>query len=261
MKKYFVHIWVTVLTCIYLPAATVTQYSSYVGLLERLFDGFVSIEDAMNYGDHGIGTTHALDGEVIIMDGEIYRINYEGAVERINPSELTPYVTLAFTPESEAIPYNLPAGIAYDQLANTLHKLDSIDRFAENHAYAVRIEGNFKYLKARSVPKQTKPYPSLIEIVENQSVFEFQNENFTVIGFWNPEYAAAFNPPKWHIHGINQTRDGGGHILDFITGDDLKLYLWKMTSLQIHQPDTLEFESADLMKDRSADVHRVNRDQ
>jgi len=241
-------------------AGNLTQYSSYTGLLKRLFDGFVSFEEVVAIGNHGIGTTDQLNGELIILDGVPYRVNFEGQVEKIAPEETTPYVTLAKVEKKDAFVATLPAGTEYDELDDVIKSVAK-DVFTENFPYAIRLEGTFAEAKLRSIPKLEKPYISLTEVAKNQNVFEFKDHGFTLIGFWNPSYAEAFNPPQWHIHGLDSELKAGGHALKFKTGSDVKVYLWKLTGFDIRVPDTVDFAKADFSEDLSKEVLKVNRDK
>jgi acetolactate decarboxylase len=44
-----------------------------------------------------------------------------------------------------------------------------------NIFYWVKIEGGFSYMHARSVPVQEKAYPPLVEFIQNQPEFIFEN--------------------------------------------------------------------------------------
>ena len=237
----------------------VVQYSSYTGLLQRLFDGFVTFEEALQYGDQGVGSTDGLNGEVIIQDGIPYRVNVLGKVEKVALDESAPYITLCDTPESEAIECTLPEGTTYSALTNTITNLLG-KQFQKNYPYAIRISGVLLKAKTRSVPKSEKPYPALVDIVADQSIFEFNDEEFVLIGFWYPAYAKAFNPPEWHIHGLTADKTSGGHVLDFETAKDVNVQLWKKTTFVVHQPDTQAFAETDFNQDMSAAVKKVNRD-
>jgi acetolactate decarboxylase len=238
--------------------SAVVQYSSYTGLLQRLFDGFVSYEEALETGDQGIGTTDGLNGEVTILEGIPYRVNYDGKVDRVSPEEISPYITLSTAPEAEAIEITLPAGTSYSTLTKTVCEQMG-DRFQKNFPHAIRITGTFAKVTTRSVPKLEKPYPALTAVTEKQHVFQFADRDFVLVGFWYPRYAQAFNPPEWHIHGLTSDKEAGGHVLNFETAENVKIQLWKKTTFIIHQPDTQAFAETDFDADMSAAVKKVNR--
>ena len=260
MKRYLLLVLFAITGVFGLHASdAVVQYSSYTALLQRLFDGFVTYEEALEYGDTGVGTTDGLNGEVIIQDGVPYRVNFDGKVDQVALSESSPYITLCDTPADEAVEIALPKGISYPLLTETIVDLLG-ERFQKNYPYAILISGHFTHVKTRSVPKSEKPYPALIDIVKEQHTFDFENRAFTLIGFWYPGYAKAFNPPQWHIHGLTQDKTAGGHVLEFETADDVTIQLWKKTTFVVHQPDTTAFAETDFDVDLSAAVKKVNHD-
>ena len=55
-----------------------------------------------------------------------------------------------------------------------------------NCFYVIRIDGEFRSVKTRSVPPQEKPYPVLSEVTKHQSVFKFENVKGTILGFGVP---------------------------------------------------------------------------
>ena len=48
-------------------------------------------------------------------------------------------------------------------------------------------------VQTRSVPKQTEPYPPLVDVTSEQIVFEYKDVQGTLVGFWCPEYAEGVN--------------------------------------------------------------------
>jgi len=80
--------------------------------------------------------------------------------------------------------------------------------------YAIKIEGTFKYIKARNIPGQNKPYPQFSEVVKNQLIFEFNDVEGTIVGFWCPAYVEGMSVPGYHFHFITKDRKTGGHLLE-----------------------------------------------
>ena len=79
---------------------------------------------------------------------------------------------------------------------------------------AIKITGNFSYVKARSVHKQTEPFPTLQEIVANQAVFEFEQISGSMLGYWFPKFMDGVNFPGFHFHFLSDDLTKGGHLLD-----------------------------------------------
>jgi acetolactate decarboxylase len=78
---------------------------------------------------------------------------------------------------------------------------------------AVRIDGSFGFVRARSVPRHEPPYPSLTELAHEQHVFEFRDVEGTIVGFRFPSYAQGIELAGYHLHFVDADRLRGGHVL------------------------------------------------
>ena len=95
-----------------------------------------------------------------------YRADVEGNITEVPAEERTPFAVVV--PFAPAIEFDLEGSLDHDRL------LSEIDRRipAETASCAVRIDGRFKLVRARSVPRQEPPYRPLTEVVSEQQVFE-----------------------------------------------------------------------------------------
>jgi acetolactate decarboxylase len=75
------------------------------------------------------------------------------------------------------------------------------------------VDGRFEYVKTRSVPRQHKPYPPLVEVVKDQPTFELHDVSGSLVGFRFPDYAQGLNVSGYHFHFITADRSAGGHVL------------------------------------------------
>lgn len=117
---------------------------------------------------------------------------------------------------------------------------------SQNLPYAIRIQGNFPYLKVRSEPKQTLPYRPLNGVLATQQqVFELRNVQGTLVGFRLPQYFKDVNVAGYHFHFITSDRKRGGHLLD---GQFLNpvVDVETLQDWQIQLPDNAAFEQAPL---------------
>jgi acetolactate decarboxylase len=80
--------------------------------------------------------------------------------------------------------------------------------------HAIRVDGRFSRILARSVPRQRKPYRPLVDVVSDQRVFELADIEATVVGFRFPDYAGELNVPGHHLHFISADRRRAGHVLE-----------------------------------------------
>lgn len=187
---------------------TLYQVSTINSLLAGNYDGFLTVGELKENGDIGLGTFDMLDGEMMVLDGEVYRIDSEGKVIKVKDEETTPFAEVTMFEEDNS--QNLTSIDSIDTLQEQLNNLiTNKDLF-----YVFRIDTKFDYIKTRSVPKQERPYPILSEVTKNQSIFEFHDVKGTVVVVWCPEYIGGVNVAGYHMHFIADDRTKGGHLLE-----------------------------------------------
>jgi acetolactate decarboxylase len=186
----------------------VFQTSTFDAMLDGRYDGDVTFAELRERGDLGLGTLDALDGEMIAVDGHFYSAATDGSVREVAPEERTPFAVV--TPFAPAVRFRVHGTLDHDQLLARLD--DAVDDPAI--CYAVRVDGRFPRVLARSVPRQRRPYPPLADAVKQEREFEFANVVGTVVGFRFPDYAQGINVPGYHLHFVTDDRTRGGHLLD-----------------------------------------------
>jgi acetolactate decarboxylase len=203
---------------------TLYQVSVLSGLMNGDYAGKVSLDQIRKHGDFGIGTFDRLDGEAIELDGVFYQVGYDGAVRRMPGNLRSPFAMVKFFGADLRFPVKDIPDFKFLQ--------DIVDCYlkSKNIPYAVKIEGKFKYIKVRSVPAQSKPYPALAEVIKKQSVFEYRDIEGTLVGFRMPDYMNGANTPGYHAHFLSRDKTQGGHLLDCSVGsaevaiDDIKRF-------------------------------------
>jgi acetolactate decarboxylase len=184
------------------------QASTIGALLDGAYEGDVSFAELAEHGDLGLGTLDSLDGEMIALDGRFYRADVAGAINEVDPQARTPFAVLTwFTPTAEI---RVEEPVSHAEL---FARLD--DRLPEGTAAcAVRIDGSFDLVHARSVPRQTPPYRPLAEVVGEQHVFDLADVEGTMVGFRFPDYSEGIEVSGYHLHFITADRTRGGHVLE-----------------------------------------------
>jgi acetolactate decarboxylase len=228
----------------------VYQTSTINALLEGIYDGDMTYGQLREHGDFGLGTFNALDGEMIAFDGRFYQIKSDGVASLVNDAQKTPFAVVQFF-EAE-IEEGLDRELGYEQLKAYLHSLIPTTNFF----YAIRIDGLFKYMKTRSVPRQVKPYPPLIEVTKTQPVFEFADVAGTIAGFRFPDYAQGINVPGYHLHFLTEDRRAGGHLLDCRLQHG-KVLVEHTSNFHMELPTQGTFLEADLAKDQRETLHQA----
>ncbi|MDD5533614.1 MAG: acetolactate decarboxylase, partial [Syntrophales bacterium] len=164
--------------------------------------------DLKKKGDFGLGTFDALDGEMIVLAGAVYQAGADGSVRPAKDDMRTPFaVVTSFKPGKILRLEEQP------DMEGLQAVLDKAMR-SQNLPYAVKIEGVFTRVHARSVPAQKKPYPRLAEVTGNQPEFEYRAVRGTMVGFRLPRSMEGINLAGYHFHFLTDDRKSGGHVLD-----------------------------------------------
>ena len=205
-----------VMTACAVPAAVdrdvVYQYSTLDALSVGSYDGDVTYGQLKQYGDFGLGTFDALDGEMIAIDGQVFQVTADGIAHEVDDAVRSPFAVVTFFEADQTAELN--EALACAQLAQTIDALLP----STNLPYAIRVEGSFEHVQTRSVPRQEKPYPPLADVVATQPTFEFENIEGVMVGYRLPEYMDGANVPGYHWHFLTADRTAGGHVLACTTG-------------------------------------------
>jgi acetolactate decarboxylase len=226
------------------------QLSTINALLEGVYDGDMSYDQLKAHGDFGIGTFNALDGEMIAFDGSFWQVRGDGTVAPVSDTALTPFATvLFFAPKIER---EIAASVDFDGLKRLIDTMVT----SGNLFCAVRVDGTFASIRTRSVPRQSKPYPPLVEITEHQPEFTFEDVEGTLVGFRFPDFAGGMNVPGYHLHFLTQDRQGGGHLLamNLVRG---RIAIDEESAFHIELPNDPDFLATDIAGDRLADLRRA----
>ncbi|MCX5675782.1 MAG: acetolactate decarboxylase [Planctomycetota bacterium] len=249
------------------------QLSTIPALMEGLYDGQTTLAELLRHGDLGHGTFDALDGEMVIVDGRVYQVGGDGRVRRPALDTKTPLAAVTFFEPDHVFLVDAAVDLVQleylmDRMAQDAAALAIPDAAAarrglgapltRNMPLAVRISGTFKYVKTRSVPRQTRPYPRLVDVTARQAVFEFRDVRGTIVGFRFPDYIKGVNLPGWHLHFITEDEAGGGHVLDVQVGK-VRVAIDETPVLQIVLPQTHEYRLLNLARDTEADARRIAR--
>lgn len=234
------------------PKDQLTQIATIDALLAGAYDGIFLTEDFDEYGDFGLGTFDKLDGEMIVLNGNIYKVKYDGTVIKNEPTS-TPFAAIVkFITDNS---FEINGIVNFEKLEEAI----SEEIQNKNLPAAVKLEGSFEYVKVRSVPEQEKPYKPLAEVTKDQSVFEYENLEGTLIGFYIPAYFKSFNVSGFHLHFLSKDETKGGHLLD-VKLNEGNVELDILNKFYVHLPgDSEEFGNIDLEKDRTEELENVER--
>ncbi len=231
-----------------------TQVATIDALLAGVYDGHMTLEKLKTYGGFGLGTFDKLDGEMVVLDGEVYQVKVDGSVLIPDDTLTTPFAAVSYFKTTED--YELADKIELDSLVALLDNTI----LNKNQFVGIKITGTFEYMKTRSVPAQDKPYPPLVEVIPDQAVFEMENIRGTIVGYFCPEFVEGINVPGYHLHFLSEDRQKGGHILN-LTTEECQIELDSYNEFTLILPeDSEDFNNTDLDVDRSDDLDDVEND-
>lgn len=213
------------------------QISLLQALVNGYFDGVIESSELKKYGDTAIGTFDGADGELIMLDKVIYKANVDGSVSVID-NDLIPFsnVTTFVTDDKINLKVN-----DINELKEKLNKYNSSNK---NMFICIKINGLFKQITVRSIPKQTKPYKNLNYVVEHeQKTYTYDNIEGTIVGFCFPYYLDKINSSDYHMHFISSDKTKGGHVLG-LTFDNLDCLISVKNRLELILPNTSSFKDS-----------------
>jgi acetolactate decarboxylase len=229
------------------------QASTIGALLEGAYDGDLSFAELAEHGDLGLGTLNGLDGEMIAIDGHFYRADVDGRIGEVDAVEQTPFaVVTRFEP---TVDERVEGPIEHEAL---LARLDELIP-AGAASCAIRLDGHFDLVRARSVPRQRPPYRPLTEVVAEQHVFELCDVSGTMLGFRFPDYVEGIEVSGFHLHFIGEDRSRGGHVLGSRVAGDLRVRLDPSSELHVELPPGVELADPALASALHEAVEQVER--
>ncbi|HEU4392815.1 MAG TPA: acetolactate decarboxylase [Solirubrobacterales bacterium] len=226
------------------------QASTIGALLDGAFDGDLSFAELAEHGDLGLGTLNRLDGEMIALDGEFFRADVDGGIHPVPAAAKTPFaVVTRFDPQIDA---RIEGTLSHREL---LARLDELTPPGTSSC-AIRLDGRFDLVRARSVPAQSPPYRPLTEVVADQHVFELTDVVGTALGFRFPTYVKGIEVAGYHLHFVDDDRARGGHVLDS-TAAGLRARLDLSDDLHVELPPGVDLADPGLAAATHAAVEAV----
>ncbi|MNX46707.1 Alpha-acetolactate decarboxylase precursor [compost metagenome] len=231
---------------------SIYQYATINALMEGGFDGDITLAALQKKGTFGIGTFNELDGEMIGFDNHFYQIKSDGKAYAVASSQKTPFAVVANFAKDKTV--------TISQIVDLKKLYTLLDSLSPNKNLYVgyKIKVKCQTLKTRSVSKQVKPYPLMIDAVKKQSVFELETISGTLVGFRFPEYMKGLNVPGYHFHFLSDDTKSGGHVLD-LSGSNFEIEIDYMADFELHIPDNEDFNKLNLTKTKAEDLEKVEK--
>ena len=228
---------------------TIYQVSTSTALVQGVYQGCVTVGDVKTHGDFGLGTYDSLNGEGLMLDGQVWQALSDGSVVKPDDSATAPFwACTTFEADKTEM---LSAVSSWDDL---LSQLDAM-RNSQNLFVAFRIDGQFDEIHYRVACKAT-PGEDLVAATSHQAEFTLNNCDGTLMGFWSPAYAKSLNVPGYHLHLLSRDHQRGGHVLG-LKARNLKVQMMNVNNVVIALPESPDFLKADLSGDPTAALSKA----
>ncbi len=224
---------------------TYFHYSIWWAFVNKVFDADLSVAEVKKRGDVGLGSFNLLDGEMVMLDGIVYRIRQNGEISVGADTDTLVYANAAFFNKDTSFKISKPE-IGVD----TLKSLITREFSSPNFFYVLIIRGTYNKIKLGGLHKQTKPFKDGLDVlIPNRPVFEGTNVTGTIVGFYCPEFIGNINVKGFHFHFISDDKKYGGHVMEFESAGELTVDLDKKTDYHFYLPDNEDFKSVGFEKE------------
>jgi acetolactate decarboxylase len=215
----------------------IEQFSFVDALVAGLFEGAFTAAALHAAGDFGVGCGDALDGELVLVDGQLFRCPGSGGVMRVGPNELVPFAEVTrFEPTLvQAVTGPLDER-SFEHLVDEL--VPSANLF-----YAIRVDGVFGRMTVRDAVRQERPFRGLADAVKDQHVASVTNTRGTLIGFRGPDVFQGLSVADFHLHYLDEAREFGGHATDYELVEGT-LSIEAYSSFTVHLPEIASYLDA-----------------
>ena len=190
------------------------QSADLLGFCHGEFLGKETVADLLKHGNFGLGTFDHLDGELVLLDGEIYQVKSDGHVYSPTAEVGIPYSQVTFFRATQS--FVIKQVPSFFELARELDsQLKFLKKDLERDNFAIRISGESQKMTVRSVCRQDPPYRTLDAAILGQAVFELEGMKGSFAGFrFCDAFLRGSNWPNYHFHFLSDDKNHGGHLLD-----------------------------------------------
>ena len=266
MKKFFVATFLAVTMLVNVASAAPAKMHTpnrekiyQVALLQSLamgyFDGSITVKDLKTHGDTGIGTFEGLDGEMIVLDGVVYRANQDLKINVVKDDVLVPFSNVTFFEKDFSVKLaDVKDKAAFEKILD-----EQVNKHGRNSFYVVKVSGTFNEILIRSEAGAKEPYPTLVEALKTQKEITPKNISGTVVGLYCPDFMLSLNSTGWHFHFISADKKIGGRVLDLNVKSG-EVQFDKTDAFQMDLPKKENFHALNFKTNMTEDIRKAEQD-
>lgn len=219
-------------------------------IVEGIYREKTTIAEIRDKGDFGLGTFNRLNGEMVILDGEVFQMKADGKAYPVSDDEQTPFACVTYFKADTLDEYP-------DYSGDDLFSLIARSIPSDNMLYAVRVDGTFRYVKTRSVPPQEN-YRPLVEVAREQPEFEYDDIAGTMVGFFTPDFLKGISVPGIHLHFLSADHSCGGHLLACKPAS-VSIGIQHVPQLVMGLPMTFDFLTTSFERNSAKDLEEAEK--
>ena len=169
------------------------QASTIEAVLDGVYHGDITVGELRERGDFGLGTFDELDGELVMLDGTVYRMDPRCCAHVVSDAVRSPFATVTRWVTK------------YSTVLEDLHDMEQFEKRSmelmpsPNYLYGIRTRGHFRRIEVRSVVRQTRR-TRLVEAARGESTRVLENRSGTLVGFFTPAFLGHIGVPGFHLH-------------------------------------------------------------
>ena len=218
------------------------QYSLLNALMDGVSETGIPVSKLLSKGNQGLGTFVRMNGELLFLDGKVYQLQAEGNIREADGSDQIPFaVSTQFVPQQTT-------SVRLKEKNDIDNALNGFNDHTANLFMTYRINGDFEYLKCRTVRGQEYKGQPLSELGKKQSVETYNDVSGTIIGFRTPKNWQGFGVAGEHLHFITLDRKAGGHVLE-VTAQGVEMQMAVASNVHVELPTSDDFNAAKLVTD------------
>ena len=216
------------------------QLSTLQALALGYSKSVITVGELLKHGDLGLGTFEDVDGEMIVLDGKCYRALHNGDVVPAERQRGVPFAAVCRFRSQRLEECGKMETI--EQLKEWL-TLRVEEDFGLNSMYAVRIDGEFEKVDARSEYGTKAHHVTLKDALSvSQKAFVFENVKGSLVCVYYPDYMDGINAAGWHLHFLSEDKAHGGHVFDISMAQGTAAFC-RITRVEIQIPDSPPFDT------------------
>jgi len=203
------------------PNDRIWHYSMIDAMRRGIYEGTHTVKELKGHGDFGLGTFNHLNGELITLDGIIYRIPPSGKVEVASEDLKSPFTSLAFFKADLVKTINFTGN--FEDLQEKILPMLS----TQNLPYAIKIEAKWSAITVGGAePISPTDTTELATLMKARPQYKSENIKGTMVGYFTPPLLSNVDLSPFHFHFISDDRTFAGHLMSGqLKNAEIKIYL------------------------------------